>query len=547
MVQVIQSRTRHGWNINGQNAGNWQFLISEAKKNPPRWTLVMDNQDRVRIWKDEIGGEVTYRAWSTNEDYYHQSNDAKATAQQMARHTEKVADCWQYWHMNEPGSGGTVQGWLELQDWLIAYATEAKRLGRKVTANGLAILKNWDFPTFVQAGHVDKLIKFWAAGNNREWFIPNVHTYMTGTPWATVMPNYPANLLDLNAMRSGLTTAHLQYTSYEPTMWYFREFWAFNIRALDIIGEPVEYIIDECFFDYHASVHQAFVTLADGRRAKMEDELRARYGDPAFDREMKGILGQRKFIEWIITGQLNTPVSDEQYCDYLVMIYQWLEDEIPDNALAFMNYTMNPAWRYPNSGGGGFGHDANPLIFALLPRMAKIRPRTQTQEPPMVLNPDPQTVVTVPHMVKGTNSIKNIRALPSTSSDIVGQVPYPDASQFELSVAALWAANGYNWHLIKWQDADTMKQGFVASSIINAVPVMVEPPPTDYSEQEKALIAAYRANDLQAMFDLIKPDLLFHDLTLGQATIAVPKPFMTLLGEVIHALATYIENDEGVR
>ena len=72
---VDKRRAREGWNINGQNVPNWTQLKAEAKINPPRWTLIMDNQDRAREWKDEIGGEVTYRSWAKNETYLHYSAD----------------------------------------------------------------------------------------------------------------------------------------------------------------------------------------------------------------------------------------------------------------------------------------------------------------------------------------------------------------------------------------------------------------------------------------------------------------------------------------
>lgn len=497
MVQIIKSRTRHGWNINGMNPGNWDLLKSEAKKNPPRWTLIMDNQDRAREWKDEIGGEVTYRAWSTNEDYYHQTNDAKATAQQMARHTEKVADCWQYWHMNEPGSGGTVAGWLELQDWLITYATEAKKLNRKVTTNGLAILKNWNHPDFVKAGHCDKLIRYWA--DNRDTFIMNVHTYVTGAAWSTVTPNYPANLLDRHATLTG-KQYHINWQTYEPIMWYHREAWVTNVRAPQIIGEVMDFIIDEGKNDYHASVHQAHVTLPDGRNVKMEDELRA-LSDPVFDREMKGILGQRKWAEWIITGSRNTPVSDERYCDWLIENDQWWEDEYPDNCLAWMDFTMNPAWRYPTSGGGGFGHDATPLAPILLPKKRNIKPRTQTQppvEPPKEIDMNPITVTGYRDSTQTANKV-NIRKQPSTAATITGVLPaYPVTTTGYIADSEPVIANGYSWQFYELAIDGKAVSGYMATEFVKEV---IEPAPDAkrYYDFEGATL--YMTPDEKAQLD----------------------------------------------
>lgn len=491
MVQIIKERTRHGWNINGQSVPNWVYLKAQAKRNPPRWTLIMDNQDRAREWKDEIGGEMTYRSWGEGEGDLHHTMKPEAAAQLMAKETEKVFDCWQYWKMNEPSTGDTVAGWLKLQDWLIAYATEAKKHNRKVTTNGLALGKNVNYPDFVKVGHTDKLIKYWA--DNRDTFIVNVHSYFTGAAWSSVMPNYPANLFDLNITRNGRTQGHIQWDSYYPEMWYFREAWITNVRAKEIIGEPMDFIIDECWFDYHASVHQAVVVLPDGRRDKMDMELRNRYGDSAFDREMKGILGQRKFAEWAITGQLHTPVSDEVYCDWLIQNYQWLENEYPDNALAFMNYTMNPMWRYPNSGGGGFGHDANPLVFALLPRMATIKPRHATPTPTPSPVPQPEPVPTpesafIEFRVRSTASDgQNIRSKTVlTPNTVIGKLPPPPAI---VTLKAAPADTPSDINDLQWREIiyGTIR-GFVAWKYVEVVTTPI-PIPMDYKSQ---LIEAYR-------------------------------------------------------
>ena len=448
MTIVDLSRSREGWNINGQNVPNWEFLKSEAKKNPPRWTLIMDNQDKAREWKDEIGGEVTYRSWGQDETYYHYHNDAKATAQQMARETEKVADCWQYHKMNEAGAP-----YDRLQDWLIDFAIEARKQNRKVTTNGLALLKLWQNPEYVKAGNVDKLIRFWAEGNNREWFIPNVHVYITGRTASSVAPNYPANLLDLDISRNA-HNYHINYQNYDnPLQWYHRELWAFNVRAMELIGEPVWFIIDECKYDYHASV-QDFTVTHEGRTAKLDVFLRERYGDDRYNREMRGILGQRKFIEWIITGELNKPVSDEVYCDYLIQDAQWWEDEYPDNCLAFMNYTMNVDWRFPTADNGNFGHDAIPLAPILLPKMRTIKPRnSDTPLPPIEppIEPPPVEDEMLALEIRAISDAVRIRETATLTATQVGWIK-PILWQAALVSKDILTRDGYHWRKVEVND-----------------------------------------------------------------------------------------------
>jgi hypothetical protein len=249
---------------------------------------------------------------------------------------------------------------------------------------------------------------------------------------------------------------------------------------MEIIGEPVQFIIDEGKNDYHTSVQQEIVTF-EGRTARLDDFLRERYGDDKFHREMRGILGQRKFAEWVITGQLNTPITDVQYCDWLIQNDQWWEDEYPPNCLATMNYTMNPAWRYPTAEDGNFGHDATELAPILLPKKASIKPRNATpipepEEEPPVIEPPPDNPILYRATVSGNGVHVNIRESRSVTSNILGRIPAaPGSLTLMVADADNIDFNGYVWRRVQILQGDTLVNAYVADKYVTVIKLPDDP------------------------------------------------------------------------
>lgn len=478
---------RWSFNINGQNVPNWNQLLQWGKEVRPAWTLVMDNGTKARQWKNEVGGEVTNRIWDARDGEYHLLVKAIDAAEQMARECDGLQDMWQYYRLNEPGGE-----WSHLQDWIIDFAKAAKARGFKSTAHGLAIMKNWAQPEWVEAGNVDKLIRY--AYENQDTFILNVHEYITGFAWSGHTPQYPANLFNHSLSVEGEKSASINWDTYRPAFvnWFLgRIAWVTNIRAKKIVGDVIPFVVDELIFDWHAAVHQQFVTLADGRRVEMGSELRAVYGDDRYNRDIRGVLGSRRLLEWLITGNANSVPDDNRFADAIMRNFAWAEKNYPENCKAFQLFTMNANWRFPQ------GHDYIPIAPILLPKMKALA----TTVPTPVPVPIPTPIETVAKRVRASDTSVRIRKDKSTASPILGYLPqvYIDVRYSTQT----WENDGYVWRYLELTIDGTLIKGYVADKFIEIEPSVPIPPEIVLTEVERSLIASYREHDYASLIALL--------------------------------------------
>lgn len=477
---------RTSFNINGQNVERWNQLLEWGKRVKPPFTLVMDNKQKAREWLTHVGGEMVYRVWDVADNYYHKSISPIQAAEQMAREHQDIKDMWQYYRLNEPGGA-----WAELQDWIIAFAEAARVRGFKVTSLGLAIMKNWDNPEWVQQGHVDKLIRY--AYEHQDTFLLDVHEYVTGFAWSGHTPNYPANLFDWIASTNGETTAKIDWTTYTPALqnWFLgRVSWVANVRARELVGDVIPFIITECWFDWHAAAHQQFVTLGNGQRVRVEDELKARYGDNRTNRDIRGVLGSRRLFEWLATGDNNANPDDNRFADVIIRNFQWCEANYPENCKGIMLFTANGNWRYPH------GHDYQPVFDYLLPKM-----ESMVVTIPPVPEPTPEPlpeVIMIPQQIKVRNTAVRIRTLPTIiNSALVTWFTATEWTDVLLSEVPVKVADGYIWYRIEWG----IYQGYIAQEdIVNGVTLIdiyeeVETPVFAVTPTEQALIEHIRNGD----------------------------------------------------
>jgi hypothetical protein len=527
---------RHSWNINGQDVENWVQLLEWGKRERPVWTLIMDNQDKARQWKDTVGGEVTYRSWDQHESDYYKRIAGKDAARQMVAENQKVKDCWQCYKMNEPDQFD----WARLQAWIIEFATEAKKHGFKSTAHGLAIMKNWPQPEWVEAGACDDLIKY--AYENQDTFILNVHEYTTGFAWSDHTPDYPANLFDLEASRAGEQSASINWTEYRPANgmvnWFLgRVAWVTNIRAKKVVGDVIPFVIDEAIFDWHAAVHSQMVALPDGRTVRVSDELRARYGDDRYNRDIRGVLGSRRLLEWLETGVTNQPISDERFADVVLRNFDVVEKLYPANCKAIKYFTMNGKWRFPE------GHDYIPIANALLPKMTRERlgtviGTTPDEDPPVVippvLTPDPATVTLRPTRIKGLTNGVNVRSKPTVKATVISNTALDEWVTVPMSESH-WQADMYNWRFVILPDG---KQGFVASAVIG-----IELPVIDFTDAERALIAAWRDNDWDSVLSIFANPRLYN-LSIAESNVIEAHRENTQPYDAIRLLLDLLEDVE---
>lgn len=388
---MATSQMRWWFNINGLAVPNWSQLLEYGRRYRPAWTLIMDHKDRAKEWQREVGGNLIYRTYDSRDNYYHTEVKPIDAAIALERDHSDMRGMWHYYRGNEPGGD-----WHRLQDWLIAFAEEAKRRGFKVTSLGLALGKNWVAPDWVEAGHVDALIRYGAA--NPDTFLWDTHEYVTGPVWGPQIQSYPSVLFNRDALLAGEQIRADVETfipaSAFPNWGLFRTNWALNTRARNLGLPPQKYVITEAIFDWNAHIIEPphdYSTLPNGTRIRTEDGLR-RFGEDQFNKDIRGILGHRKYFEWLITGKENTPVTHDAYADFVIRNFQWAERNYPANCLAILLFSMNSNWRFPH------GHDFSDSSIApsLLPRMKALVPgQTPTPQPEPQPEPEP-TPVPVP-------------------------------------------------------------------------------------------------------------------------------------------------------
>lgn len=417
---------RFSFNINGLAASNWQQLLAWGQKVKPTYTLIMDDKNRAKEWQNNIGG-VIYRTYDERDNYYHQHVTPLQAAINLENNHSDMKDMWHYYRLNEPGGD-----WSELQDWLIDFAEAAKARGFKITTCGLAVAKTFLSPAWVQAGNCDKLIHY--AHDNQDTFLIDTHEYTTGMAWSGHTPNYPANLFDRQATIDGQVNSKIDWDSYGANWHLGRSGWVTNSRAIELGYEPLPFVMTEAIFDWMPDIFTGdneYVTI-DSEQKHTETELRARYGDDLYNRDIRGVLGHRRFMEWYAMNSHTTVISDDRFADVVMENFDWMQREYPDNCKTIMFFSMNENWRIPE------GHDYIPIANALLPKMESL---AETIPPPI----DP--IVMIPRVIRAIDENVNIRTQTNLNGTIVGQV----IADWQNALVSdfVWLSDGYYWRKVE--------------------------------------------------------------------------------------------------
>ncbi len=485
-------------NLNGLATSNWPQWLAWGREVHPAYILIMDDRDKARQWKTEVG-EVIYRAWHRYDTEYHLKVSAKQAADDLARENENVIDMWQYFGLNEGGGS-----WHRLQDWLLEFAELSKARGFKVTTCGLALSKLWSDPQFVADGNADPLLHY--ARANPETFLLDVHGYVTGKLSAAQVPDYPQVLFDRErVLASEYIPVEVDgYKGYNgQTNWgMFRECWAFNARATELFGEPLPYVITEYGYDWNSHIVEPpheYGTLPDGRKVRMEDELRARFTDSRYD-ILRGVLAHRIYAAWLLTGTADpNAITDDQFTDFIMRDFKWGERTTPPNCKGIMPFAENFNWRKRKA------HDyGDPSVLpTLLPKMKTLQRKETMLDPnqPIALDDPRWRQVTL-----DASTTINVRSFPTTqdASNKVGALSTGQTYRGVGLDTQLETYNADSWNWYPYLLADFDGQVWIA-----AVPQLttawgdpqgeeppVEPPPVeppdepDLAGKAKAIIIA---------------------------------------------------------
>ena len=429
-------------NLNGEGTGNWPQWLAWGNEEPPAYILIMNDKNKARQWQAEIG-DVIYRAWHRFDSEYHQKVSAKQAAADLAFENGNVRDMWQYFKLNEGGGS-----WHFLQDWILEFAELSKARGFKVTTCGLALSKLWPDPQFVADGNVDPLLKY--AHDNPDTFLLDVHGYVTGPLWGPQIADYPQVLFDRERLMDGefIPVEVDDYVGYNGRINWgdFRECWAFNARATELFGVPLKYVKTEYGFDFNANIIQPpheYVTLPNGAQVRTETELR-RYGEPRFNRDVRGVLAHRKYFAWLLTGKAEPhAISDDQFTDFIIRNFQWAERNTPPNCKGIMPFADDRNWREPE------GHDyGDPSVLpTLLPKMKKLQRKAPMIDPNQPIPLDDPRWRQVALTASGTI---NVRSFPTTQ-DASNKVGVLSTGQTYTGVGLdtkldTYNGDGWNWY-----------------------------------------------------------------------------------------------------
>lgn len=454
--------SRWSWNIDGLDVDTaaWYQLVQWGIETRPAYTLIMDDKSKSREWQSKIGG-VIYRTYDGRDNHYHDHVTPVQAANQLAQDHSDMKDVWHYYRLNEPGGE-----WHKLQAWLIAFAKEAKLRGFKVTTCGLALGKNWDTPDFIRNGNADALLDYAMA--NPDTFLLDAHEYVTGTLWSPQIESYPSALFnrDLLLANENIPVKTDTYTGHNGFVnWgLFRVCWLANARAIEKYGKPLDCVLTEGLFDFNSHIIQpphTYSTLPDGRKVTTESEIR-KYGEQQFNTDVRGVLGHRKYLAWVFTGNANpNAITDEQYAEMVMRNFRWAEKAYPANVKGIALFAVNNDWRIPE------GHDYTPILPALLPKMKSLA-LIQSPEP----TPEPQPEIEWRAMnIEGYNSVRklpvdaNVRLTPNGT--VIGILPaMPTVTRANVSLAPATLQDGYEWiEVILHPDTDNAIRGWIANHV----------------------------------------------------------------------------------
>jgi hypothetical protein len=508
--------TRWSFNIDALEISDeiWQKILAWGVATRPTWTTIMDHKDRSKEWAVKVGGQVNHRTYDKRDNYYHHAVTGKQAAADLERdHADMRAfpNIWQYYRGNELGGE-----WNQIQDWLIEFATEAKKRGFKITSCGLALGKNWKDPDFIKNGNADALLDYAMA--NLDTFRFAFHDYVTGPLWSPQIQSYPSALFNRELL---LANEHIpvlvdSYTGYQGFVNWgcFRGLWLANARAIEKYGKPLPCIIDEGLFDFNAHIIEGQHTwskLPNGQTVKTEDEIR-KYGESQFNRDVRGILGHRKYLTWVFTGDTK-PISDDAYGDIVMRNFQWAERSYPANVEGIDLFGINPDWRFPE------GHDYIPLMDTLLPKMKALA--VSPTPPP---DPEPQPEIEWQAMnIQGYNRVRklpvdaNVRLTPNGS--VIGILPaMPVVTSAKVSLAPATIQDGFEWiQVILHPDTDHALTGWIASHVFQLAQVA---PPVD--PRVPLLLNALKAvrNEYVENVGEVTAQILYIDEIIKQAETA---------------------------
>lgn len=434
-----------GWNIEGADLNNRRAIIrNELMSYRANWHLCLGDEglavellnhtergvilrifDPFNEWTD--GGTFDNTFWQT-----HSPESIIAYVKVHLSHLLKYDNLVFSIGNNEPATRGNTSQFVA---WCVRLADLGKQAGIRFAIAEIATAKSvWHDE--VIAGVWDDLIR--AMDKYRGFHIFTIHEYTTGILPACLLPDYPLNLDNPDALKQSLwQNSKINLSTIEGNYHIGRGALISNVRAKEIGIEPIPFVVTECAFDWMADV------VSNRERAETLGHLENTHKVPTHD-FMRGSTGHQRYHEWL----MNKTGFQGDWNEYLFAQYQWFVEVYPSECEGLTIFALNHDWDIPE------GHDMSH------PRNDRFRQRVInepiTKGTPMT-TPTPITpdMYTMEAMIISTKNITNIR---DDHDGGRGKVKFTlqgdDQLEVMISNLALWEDDNkaFFWYRIEYND-----------------------------------------------------------------------------------------------
>lgn len=360
----------------------------EIKKNLPNTTIITRAFDPFNQWQGGKNPTFDNTFWQTNSvakvvDWM-KANLANDKGFIHAVGTNELSH-------NDALSGKTLDDMLK---WLIDFMDKSRLAGFRIAVGELASAKTIK-PEDVEAGRWDDYLR--AIKQHAGWHLPTFHDYTTGVLAATLMPNYPENLFNRDAIQQMHWPKALPLGTWG---WHLLRHELLQNRSVGLGLGRFQYGITECPWDMMSDINnhnQALTRLKDA------------FGMAEYTKDIRGLLSHRNYFGWVLgKGSL----SDIEFGEYAFAQLKWMAEIYPDECLFLAQFGWNQDWEIPE--GADFSvpslkHYRN-LVAAYQPSEQPIPPVVTPPKEPIMLE----------KRIRSNATATNVRAEKSLTSAILG-------------------------------------------------------------------------------------------------------------------------------
>lgn len=370
------------WNTEGGDLNNRRATIqSELQSYRANWQFFLGDEGLMLSVLPYVDKGVIYRVF----DPFHEWTDGGTfdnafwqnhTPDEIISYVQvHLSHLLQYDNIvfsignNEPTTSGKTGAFL---NWCIDLANKGKQAGIRFAIAEIATAKSvWHDE--VQNGVWDEFIR--TMDKHRGFHIFTIHEYTTGLLPACLLPDYPLNLDNFDALKkSNWQNAKINTETIEGNYHIGRGMLVSHVRAKQIGIQPIPFVVTECAFDWNADV------MSTEERKQRIGNLRNAFKPPTNHDVLRGSTGHQRYHEWLMqkTG------FQGDWNDYLFEQYRWLVNAYPSECEGLNIFSLNHDWDSPE------GHDMSNA------RNDKFRQR-------VISEPLGSNIVTIPPFIEPFN------------------------------------------------------------------------------------------------------------------------------------------------